>query len=308
MKHKEARRPMPCSALTTSLAACLCLGFATPLLAAQQSEIPPGHDRSATTNAESNMKPAQKCLRDLQAFGARMQKDGYWFRGSGGGYGYPEYGYSAGEPNSLPPVGVNGAAGARVPAVASNYEGVRPGYEIRTLIASANILARRGQQQACESLLSTTRGIYSEYAADLHNNTTQKADLSGWRRQQIAAAQPVSGSNTSLRSDQLIGTDVVSPKGDALGSVSDIVTGPQTGKIAYLVIGRGGFFGIDEKYVPVPWADFKATAGATLLVLDATPVSMAAAPKVKEDQFSTRGDFGEQSQKVDNYWKATLAN
>jgi len=305
MKCDRETRVMHHSAFAASLTACLCLGFAPPLLAAQSTETNMMHNPSGNANAATNMKPAQKCLSDLSTFDSQMQKDGYWLRDSGSGYGYPMYGYSSTEPGALPASGALGGGTVTNP-VAADYGQVRPGYEIRTLIASANILARRGQQQACESVLTATRGIYKGYAADLRNRDVHKTDMPGWRSKEISTAQPVTGDSNSFRSDQLVGTDVVNPKQENLGSVNDIVMNPQTGKIAYLVIGRGGVFGIDEKYVPVPWAAFKATTGTTLLVLDTTKIDMAAAPQVKEDQFSAHGDFAQQSQKVDDYWKAHL--
>lgn len=281
MKPNEATTSIKHPALAASLAACLLLGLAAPSLAAQKQS-------------------GQKCLNDLRTFDSQMQKDGYWLHGAGYGYGYPMYGYGYGydELATLPPSGTTAP---------TQYWRARPGYDVRTLIASANILAQRGQQQACEALLSTIRNVYKDYEADLRKGDVAKVNVPGWRSQQIAAAQPVTDSRIAFRSDQLVGTDVVNAQSQNLGSVNDIVLSPQTGKIAYLVIGRGGVFGIDEKYVPVPWDDFKATTGTKLLVLDTTKANMDAAPRVKEDEFSPHGDFGQQSQKVDEYWKARLA-
>ena len=301
MKSTLKCTPLPIamrhSALVVSLSAALSLGFAAHAHAATAAPVAakPGTPTEASVAADA--KSTQKCRSDLRVFDTQMQKDGYWLRGAGYGYGYgyPMGGYNYDESRPMP-------MGSEHSLAATGYWRARPGYEVRTLLASAKILAERGQEQACEALLGATRDVYSRYAADLRKGDVPRADVSRWRSEQLAAAQPIS-SSTSYRSDQLIGTGVLSPRGDDLGSVEDLVMSPKTGKIAYLVIGRGGFFGVDEKYVPVPWEDFKATASTNLLVLNTTKTVMEGAPRVKEDQFSAHGDFAQQSQKVDDYWK-----
>jgi sporulation protein YlmC with PRC-barrel domain len=292
--------------LAASITTALCLSFAAPLLAAEPPKPTTSEKPSRDTSAVTAAAPAQKCASDLKTFDGQMQKDGYWLHGSGYGYGYPlyGYGYDYGYGYGYGEHGTLGSGGA--PAV-SGHGRARPGYEVRTLIASANILAESGQQQACEAILAATRDIYKTYSAELSKGGVPRADFAGWRRIQIDAAQPVTGVNTSYRTDQLIGADVVNSKGDDLGSVGDIVLSPKTGKFAYLVIGRGGLFGIGEKYVPVPWDHFEATAGANFLVLDTTKSSLDGAPRVKGNRSSSYVDFGQQSEKVDEYWKAHVS-
>lgn len=295
MKLTPHPKTLPRQVLAVAMTAALALTATAPLRAATPKPA------NATVATAPAAKPARQCLTDLTAFHGQMQKDGYWRGGSvyGYGYGYYGYGYDYGAGPS------SAMTGSTAPG-AAEYGRARPGYDIRTLLAAAQILGQSGKQAACEVLLGETRDTYNRYAAELRNGNVPRYDAASYRKAQLATAQPVAGQDVSYRSDQLIGTEVLNPQGESLGSVDDMVHSPKTGKIAYLVIGRGGLFGINEKYVPVPWADFKATTGANLLVLDTTKVNMEAAPQVKQDRFSPVGDFDKQSQLIDTFWSTHL--
>jgi sporulation protein YlmC with PRC-barrel domain len=279
--------------LLGSGAACIYLGVVVPLRAAPApiNDPPPG------VKALSASKPAGGCQSDVYALNKEMQKGGYWLGGSSYEYGYPMGGIGYGQGF--------GFAGGDMPG----YRNARPGYEIRILLASANILAEKGQQQACEAVLDTTRAVYKTYVADMHGGGIRAVNEPDWQQKEIAAAQPVSAAgHSSYRSDELLDTSVRSPKNEVLGSVQDLVMDPKTGKIAYLVIARGGIFGFDKKYVPVPWDDFKATQGVSFLVLDTDKATMEGAPQVTHDQVLTSAQFEKRSQEVDAYWKTHLTN
>ena len=286
------------STLAGSAAALFCLGFATPLIAADPAVTGKVNQSPSAGMKVAAVKPAEKCLSDLRAFDNQMDKEGYWLGGSGYSYGYPIAGYGFGPPMME----------GRPEATGIGYQNSRPGYELRTLVAAADILARQGQQQPCEDVLATTRQIYKVYVADMHSGKMPTADVQSWRQQQIAAAQPVTGTNTSFRSDELVGTEVRGPQNEALGSVDDLVMSSKTGKIAYVVIARGGIFGIDEKYVPVPWEDFKIAPNMKLLVLGTTKAVLDTAPQATKEQFATPGQFEQVGQKVDAYWKTHLSD
>ena len=64
------------------------------------------------------------------------------------------------------------------------------------LLTTVDILARHEQGQLCEDVLAAARDHYRQYVADMESAGMPMANVSGWQRQQIAAAQPVTSATT----------------------------------------------------------------------------------------------------------------
>jgi len=293
---------MPRNLRLSPIVACLCLAVRGPLLAAPTAETETASLPARGGDADA-ARSADACRNDLKNFSQQMAKDGYWVAGEGYSLGYPMGAAGFGMYGGM--ISESGIQARAAFVGPSDYNG-RPGYEVRVLMASANILARHGQQQPCEDMLTATRGLYKSYLSDMQKDGAPTADMPEWRQRQIAAALPVTGSTVAFRSDELLGAEVRSPDGVALGSVDDLAMNPETGKLGYLVIARGGFFGFDETRIAIPWDDFKAAPNASLLVLDTSKTVLDAAPQVGKNTFSVGASADSDSRKVDDYWRANL--
>lgn len=277
-------------ARSIALGAVLLLTLVLPLHAADEPR--------AGIGAGTDAKPAQACLDHLKAFDARMERDGYWLGGYGYGYGYPLGGYWFG--------GMTGNAGMAMGAASAmvGYANARPGYEVRVLLSAADILARHGRQQPCEDVLVQIEASYEAYKTDMQGRDLRVANALGFRKQELSLAQPVVTRVAAFRSDDLLGSEVRTPDNVALGSVDDLVMGAEGGKTAYLVIARGGVFGLGERRVAVPWDQFKVSPNLNILVLDTTKDAMDQAPRITEGRFVRAEPFAQQTAKADAYWGA----
>ncbi len=100
-------------------------------------------------------------------------------------------------------------------------------------------------------------------------------------------------------SSQLNEEEVKGSGGEDIGSVEEIVFNTATGEIAFVIVGVGGFLGIGDRDVAVPFNAFqlrKDNAGAPELVLNATKQQLEGAPHYVSGEFTP----------ALNYWARTV--
>jgi sporulation protein YlmC with PRC-barrel domain len=56
-----------------------------------------------------------------------------------------------------------------------------------------------------------------------------------------------------IAASKVEGTNVYNSRGDALGSIHDVMIDKRSGKVAYAVMSFGGFLGMGQNYHPLPW-------------------------------------------------------
>jgi sporulation protein YlmC with PRC-barrel domain len=114
---------------------------------------------------------------------------------------------------------------------------------------------------------------------------------------------PKNTSGRLIAADQVQGTYIYNPAGDSLGSVEDVMIDKVSGRIAYAVVGFGGFLGIGDRHYPLPWEKLKYDTSMGGYVVDLDRQTLEGTPSYATNE--TAGwqdpDWG---RRVDDYYGA----
>ncbi len=103
-----------------------------------------------------------------------------------------------------------------------------------------------------------------------------KSDEAG----KLKGSYPSEQTASEWRSTKLVGLNVFNSNSEKIGDINDLILDAD-GKVVSAVIGVGGFLGMGEKLVAVPFSELKFSRdnnGNVLVTLDSTKEALEAAP------------------------------
>jgi sporulation protein YlmC with PRC-barrel domain len=116
------------------------------------------------------------------------------------------------------------------------------------------------------------------------------APVAFWKPQQrqrstmASVHDPNDTSGRLIAADQVEGTSIYNPAGESLGSVEDVLIDKVSGKIAYAVVGFGGFLGIGDRHYPLPGEKLKYDTSMGGFVVDLDRRVLEGAPSYATDE------------------------
>lgn len=87
------------------------------------------------------------------------------------------------------------------------------------------------------------------------------------------------------------GETVVNLQGETVGEIEEIMLDVRGGRIAYAVMSVGGFLGIGEKYLAVPWQAFTLDTDNHRFVLDVDPDRLKSAQGFDKDHWPSMAEY-----------------
>jgi sporulation protein YlmC with PRC-barrel domain len=112
-----------------------------------------------------------------------------------------------------------------------------------------------------------------------------------------------------IASDRVEGTPVKRSNGDKIGKIERVMLDKRSGKVAYAILSFGGFLGIGDKHVPIPWTKLSYSPELDAYQLDLSDEELKKAPAYDSDK---EFDWGDRSQEtalhtyygISPYWAA----
>lgn len=171
---------------------------------------------------------------------------------------------------------------------------------LSTLSQAATIFAQSGQADRCDAVVQGIERYVDIRRQRLEARSEQQAVSMADRLRQ---ARPV-GTDGPWRASDLMGSDLLGRDGQYLGEVDDVVVSPD-GTTRFVLVGRGGFLGIDEDLIPIRVSQLRVVDDRTLLV----PIDgdrLAEAPRYREEDIRQPGIVARWSEEASLWWTENL--
>jgi sporulation protein YlmC with PRC-barrel domain len=93
-----------------------------------------------------------------------------------------------------------------------------------------------------------------------------------------------------MAASTLEGDTVVNMAGDKLGDIDEIMIDVPTGRVAYAVLSVGGFLGIGDKLLAIPWRALRLDPANKQFILDVSKERLKEAQGFDKDQWPSMAD------------------
>jgi hypothetical protein len=114
---------------------------------------------------------------------------------------------------------------------------------------------------------------------------------------------PAQSKHSLIASDRVEGTPVRRPNGEKVGTIQRVMIDKISGKVAYAVLSFGGFIGIGQKHLPIPWTRLKYDPDEAAYMLDLSDEELSRAPSYEADKEFDWGDRSEEI-RIHEYYQA----
>jgi sporulation protein YlmC with PRC-barrel domain len=112
-----------------------------------------------------------------------------------------------------------------------------------------------------------------------------------------------------MAASTLDGNKILCTEGDEIGKVKEIMLDVQSGTIAYVVMSSGGFLGIGDKLIAIPWSALTLDTDRKCFLLGLSAERVKSAPGFDKDHWPSMADLSwaaslHEYYGRDPYWEA----
>lgn len=154
--------------------------------------------------------------------------------------------------------------------------------DIRQLREAARVLAERDRDEACNTMVQSITDIREKERTNLQKEQDMQA---------LASAQPITERQQVVKASDINGSTVRNTEDQELGTIEETVIDPKTGRVSYVVLSHGGFVGVGEKLIAVPWDQLRVVEGdneeETFYVLSASTEYLTEREGLSEQDWPT---------------------